>query len=202
MLASDPVTGDCATAYLRHCPSVRLLGPGQWSQAEAVLALASTVSGDTLAAIEGLVRQAAEPGPPVVLVADSISRSHLVRAISHGLVGFLRRSETPMERAVQTVLATRQGHADLPQAMVKVLIEQVRSGDGARARSGRGPAGLSHREINVLSLVADGLSTAEIAERLNYSEKTIKNILHVMTARLGLRNRAHAVAYAVRAGIV
>jgi DNA-binding NarL/FixJ family response regulator len=61
---------------------------------------------------------------------------------------------------------------------------------------------LTGREIAVLRLVADGLDTGEIAQTLSYSERTIKNVLHDITTRLHLRNRAHAVAYALREGLI
>ena len=54
----------------------------------------------------------------------------------------------------------------------------------------------------MLRLVADGESTAAIARRLAYSESTIKNTMHTIVRQLGARNRAHAVASAVRARIV
>ena len=54
----------------------------------------------------------------------------------------------------------------------------------------------------MLRLIADGLDTCEIARRLAFSERTIKSILHDVTTRLQLRNRAHAVAYAVREGFI
>jgi DNA-binding NarL/FixJ family response regulator len=63
-------------------------------------------------------------------------------------------------------------------------------------------AGLTQREVQVLSLVAEGSSTQEIAMRLAYSERTIKNIIHDLTTRLQLRNRSHAVAYALRRGLI
>ena len=63
-------------------------------------------------------------------------------------------------------------------------------------------SGLSEREILVLKLVADGLDTAEIADHLCYSERTVKNIIHDVTTRLQLRNRSHAVAYALREGLI
>ena len=54
----------------------------------------------------------------------------------------------------------------------------------------------------VLRLVADGHDTAEIARELCYSERTVKNVLHDLTTRLQLRNRSHAVAYALREGLI
>jgi DNA-binding CsgD family transcriptional regulator len=63
-------------------------------------------------------------------------------------------------------------------------------------------SGLSPREVDVLRLMADGLDTNEIAKNLSYSERTVKNIIYTITSRLRLRNRPHAVAYAMRAGII
>jgi DNA-binding NarL/FixJ family response regulator len=62
------------------------------------------------------------------------------------------------------------------------------------------PRRLSNRERDVLLLVAEGYSTREVAKRLNYSERTIKNIVQDLTVRLELRNRTHAVALAIREG--
>jgi DNA-binding NarL/FixJ family response regulator len=52
----------------------------------------------------------------------------------------------------------------------------------------------------VLQLFADGLTTREVARQMCYSERTIKNVLQDLTIRLNVRNRTHAVAYAVRHG--
>ena len=60
----------------------------------------------------------------------------------------------------------------------------------------------SEREIAVLRLLAQGMSTREIARSLCWSERTIKNVVYDLTSRNGLRNRTHAVAVAVRAGVV
>jgi DNA-binding NarL/FixJ family response regulator len=59
---------------------------------------------------------------------------------------------------------------------------------------------LRPRERHVLTLIAEGLSTREVARTLCYSERTIKNILQDITTRLGLRNRTQAVAWALRNG--
>lgn len=63
-------------------------------------------------------------------------------------------------------------------------------------------AALQSRDVAVLRLLADGESTAEIADRLAYSESTIKNVIHDLVHNLGARNRAQAVALAIRAGII
>jgi DNA-binding NarL/FixJ family response regulator len=63
-------------------------------------------------------------------------------------------------------------------------------------------SGLTDREVRVLRLMAEGLETVEIGQRLFYSERTVKNIVHDITSRLHLRNRTHAVAYALRQGFI
>ena len=63
-------------------------------------------------------------------------------------------------------------------------------------------AGLTDREIEVLRLLSEGLDTNEVSQRLYYSERTVKNIIHNVTSRLDLRNRTHAVAYAIRQGLI
>ena len=64
------------------------------------------------------------------------------------------------------------------------------------------PEALDDRERAVLSMVADGHETAEIARKLAYSTRTVTGIVHDITARWRLRNRAHAVAYALRHGLI
>ena len=77
-----------------------------------------------------------------------------------------------------------------------------RTGDDMRCAAGLTFNGLATREIEVLRLVADGCDTHEIADKLAYSERTVKNVLHDVTTRLQLRNRSHAVAYALRQGLI
>ncbi|MBS2538423.1 response regulator transcription factor [Catenulispora sp. NF23] len=89
----------------------------------------------------------------------------------------------------------------MPQDALGWLVKQLRSIEAdVLAPNGLTPSGLESREIDVLRLLADGCDTAEIAERLSYSERTVKNIISGILTRLGLRNRAQAVAYAIRHG--
>ena len=97
-----------------------------------------------------------------------------------------------------------------------LTVERIASRYGARRLSAAGPipsprpasrwqlappeARVTRRERQVLALLAEGHSTREVAQRLAYSERTIKNVLQEFTTRLQLRNRTQAVAYAVRRG--
>jgi DNA-binding NarL/FixJ family response regulator len=87
-----------------------------------------------------------------------------------------------------------------------MLAEVVGQGASYRAASSSGGppsgSGLTKRERAVLSLIADGRETHEIARELCYSVRTVAGVVHDITYRFGLRNRAHAVAYALRAGLL
>jgi DNA-binding CsgD family transcriptional regulator len=73
---------------------------------------------------------------------------------------------------------------------------------GGDERFEAGPPQLSKREYEVLRMLADGESARGIAERLSYSERTVKGIVHDLLAKLNCRTRAHAVALAARQGVI
>lgn len=80
--------------------------------------------------------------------------------------------------------------ADSEAQVVVVVVDETGAGQ------------IDGRETRVLTLLAEGSDTREIARRLNYSERTVKSIIGDITTRFGLRNRSHAVAYALRAGLI
>jgi DNA-binding NarL/FixJ family response regulator len=83
------------------------------------------------------------------------------------------------------------------------LLAAARAREGSEPRSsGDGRPVLAERDLAVLRLVAEGYDTAEVAQRLAYSESTIKGVLHGVMARLEARNRSHAVAVALRGGLI
>ena len=93
--------------------------------------------------------------------------------------------------------------ADLPPDLLGELLSQVeRLQRDVLGPRGLTTSGLAPREVDVLRLMAEGWDTAEIAEKLSYSERTVKNVVYAVMSRLGLRNRPHAVAYALRAGVI
>ncbi len=96
-----------------------------------------------------------------------------------------------MAQAEQVVLANQSA-----------ALRLHRSGADNPGARRRGSAVLTGRDLDVLRLLADGHSTAVIADDLAYSESTIKNVIHDLVCQLGARNRAHAVALAIRAGAI
>jgi DNA-binding NarL/FixJ family response regulator len=156
-----------------------------------------------LAELTSLAGQAGHEAQCVVLVADPIREALLGPLISCGVVSILPWRGVTAELVAQAVLASHAGRAILPSTVARWLVEEARlTRPEPAAGAGPGPGGLSEREIDVLRLLADGQDTAQIAARLRYSERTIKKILQDLTTRLQLRNRTHAVSYALRIGAI
>ena len=87
--------------------------------------------------------------------------------------------------------------------MLRYVLDQLKAiQNNVLAPRGLTVAGLSDREVDVFRLLAEGFDTAEVALKLNYSERTVKNVIHGAVTRLKLRNRTHAVAYALRSGVL
>ncbi|HEX3779466.1 MAG TPA: response regulator transcription factor [Pseudonocardiaceae bacterium] len=201
ILASDRITADGALAYLRNQPELDLLPASQQHRADVLLLLVDTVTETTLALMREADERSTNPAMRIVLVANDIQEHHLTRAIGYGLVSVLPRTDVSYHRIVKAILDSTRGQADMPATMVGWLVEQSRTVQrDILAPNGLTVTSLEARELAVIRLIADGLDTREIAEQLNYSERTVKNVIHSMMARLRLRNRPHAVAYALRCG--
>jgi DNA-binding NarL/FixJ family response regulator len=138
---------------------------------------------------------------PVVLVLSRLDSRTLLAGVEAGASGFVRRSDAEPERLVPVVVAASRGEASIPPDLVSGLLNQLNPKRRADT-PGVAPNTLNRREIEVLRLASEGLETAEIARQLSYSERTVKGVIHDITTRFGLKNRTHAVAYAVRLGLI
>ncbi|TVT02426.1 response regulator transcription factor [Amycolatopsis bartoniae] len=139
----------------------------------------------------------------LVLVADQPRQAELWAAIEHGLTVLVPRAEATTARLLRAIGDAHRGRGDLPAEQLGSLLRGLgRLHQQVLAPRDLMLSGLTHRETDVLRLLADGLDTAEIATKLAYSERTVKNILHGMLTRLGLRNRVHAVAHGLRHGLI
>jgi DNA-binding NarL/FixJ family response regulator len=199
--ADDAITADGAAAYFQSAPhQVKLLPLHLQEQSEVLLILVGEVTDETMSWMRRSAVGGARSRARIVLVADSITENQLMRAISYGLTSFLHRHQVGFAQVLRAVVNSRDGRAELPEMLVASLVEQLRA---AQERGGsEALGGLTPREAEVLRHLADGLDTAEIASSLSYSERTIKNIVHGVISRFGLRNRAHAVAYGIRTGLI
>jgi DNA-binding NarL/FixJ family response regulator len=203
VLAQDALTAEGTIAYLRSRSGVVPLNGTGASQAEVVLVLAGADPEQALSWMKSAADQVPDRELRFVVVADGVREPQLLRAVPLGIVSVLPRAETSYERIVDAVLAVREDPVELPAAALDWLAGQLRSVHrNVPEPTGLTPTGLEAREVDVLRLLADGLDTAEIADRLNYSQRTVKNIIHGLLSRLKLRNRQHAVAYALRHGLL
>ncbi|MEU0226375.1 response regulator transcription factor [Streptomyces sp. NPDC006284] len=196
--APDPISREGAVSQLRRHPEIDLReesGPGT-----VALLIADTLDEATLTRLRRLVRS---EGARAVLVVGTIRESELLDVVECGVGAIVWRHEATAHRLVQAVLAAARGDGDLPADLLGRLISQVGTlHRGAAGRPGAPSLGLAPREVDVLRLVAEGFDTGEIAGKLSYSERTVKNVMHGLTTRLHLRNRAHAVAFALREGYI
>ncbi|MFD9890228.1 response regulator transcription factor [Amycolatopsis sp. NPDC059027] len=139
----------------------------------------------------------------IVLLVRQIEAHRLTAAIECGVAGLMLRAEVGEHSLPRAVLAAASGKGSMSGDLLSRLFEQVsrlqRQADTGQA------VGFSHlttREQDVLRLVADGFDTADIAAKLSYSERTVKKCLYELNCRLQLKNRAHAVGYAMRHGLI
>jgi DNA-binding NarL/FixJ family response regulator len=137
----------------------------------------------------------------VVMLTTFDMDEYVFDALRAGASGFLLK-DVPPERLIDGIRAVANGDALLAPSITRRLIEEfVRSGP---ATSSPPPAldELTVRELEVLQLIARGLSNAEIAKELFVSETTVKtHVAHVLM-KLGLRDRVQAVVLAYEAGVV
>ncbi|RSM45246.1 DNA-binding response regulator [Amycolatopsis balhimycina DSM 5908] len=183
--ASDPIALTGLTNHLKSRPELLVLPRARRGEAAVLVFAVGQVDRDAVAALRAA---AAESPAAIVLVAGHVDPSHLELLADCHVSAVLSR--TALDRLTESVLAAARGRS-------ASLREQVE----ALAHEGAGAA-LTPREVDVLRLMAEGWDTAEIAGKLCYSERTVKNVIYAMTNRLNLRNRPHAVAYAVRAGVI
>lgn len=198
--ALDPITEAGMADRLGHQASVRVVDDRARDQADVVVAAFDRLSADGVAALRAVTTEFRKP---IVLVTDRIEAGGLAAAVDCRVVAILPRSAVTDTRVADSVRLAASGGGGSPSELLVKLAEDTerlyREVLAPRSASG---TGLTPRETDVLRLMADGLDTGEIAVELSYSERTVKNIIYAVTDRLRLRNRSHAVAYAIREGMI
>ncbi|MGO4752641.1 response regulator [Streptomyces sp. 2MCAF27] len=153
--------------------------------------------------------RAEHPATQVVVVTTYADDEWLFPALKAGARGYVTKDAEAEEiaRAIEDVMS---GQAGLSPKVQRRLLERLvtstaDTADGtavkAEAVPGPLPDGLTPREAEVLTLVAEGLSNVEIARRLHIGPATVKTHINNLFAKAGVRDRAQAVRYAYRSGI-
>jgi DNA-binding NarL/FixJ family response regulator len=140
------------------------------------------------------------PGTQVVILTMHADREVLVDAIRAGAAGYLVK-DCSTEDVVDTIRRAASGETAVSPELAASMLGEVRE-LVRQEETGTAEPIISKREEEVLQLIADGLSTTEVAAKLYISVKTVKNHLASIYQKLDTRDRTQAVLQAVRMGIV
>jgi DNA-binding NarL/FixJ family response regulator len=156
---------------------------------------------DGIAATRQIARGEAGPAARVLILTTFDLDEYVYDALGAGASGFLLK-DSSTEQLVTAIRVVAGGEALLAPSVTSRLIEQFAR---TRARRPEPPPGfdeLTARELEVFDLVARGMSNAEIAASLVVSDSTVKTHVARLLAKLGLRDRVHAVVLAYESGLV
>lgn len=197
---ADPVSRAGLAAQLRDQPGMEIVDELEPGGGGVVVVVADEVDEATTRDIRSLRTTGTER---IVLLVAKVDDAGLLAAVEAGVSGVVRRSQATSAHLAGAITAAAAGEGTLPPDLLGRLLAQV----GRLQRQVLHPrgltfAGLTEREVAVLRLLAEGNDTAEVGRQLYFSERTVKNVIHDVTSRLDLRNRTHAVAYAIRQGLI
>ncbi len=200
LYASDPISQTGIAGQLRVRPEVQLVDSGDIDQAEVAVVVVDQIDDEASRVVRAIQRNGC---PRVVMVVARVDDGGVLAAVEAGACGFLRRGESEPETLVELITSAAAGNGTVPPDLLGRLLSNVSLiQQHVLSPLGLSFVGLTTREIDVLKLLADGFDTAEVARQLAYSERTVKNVLQDVTRRHNLRNRTHAVAYALRQGLI
>ncbi len=192
--AADPVSAAGLRDYVLQSADLELTQDAP--QVRVVLAERRS------AGVFALLDEYKDAGILQVLVGE-LPEDTLLRALDAGLRAIVPPQFTDVERLARTVRAVVAGGTLLPPHLVTELVRHIhRVRDDVLTPNGLSSSGLTTREVEVLRLLAEGYDTAEIAVRLNWAERTVKNVVRALNTRLNLRNRTHLVSWAMRNDLI
>jgi DNA-binding NarL/FixJ family response regulator len=124
----------------------------------------------------------------------------MLQAMRNGARGYLLKSSSSQEVA-QAIRSVQAGGMLIEPGLTGAIVREFRRLSDSTS-TGQNIDALSIKEIAILRFVATGMSNKEIAEKLAYSEKTVKNYLSIIFQKLGIRDRTQAAIFALRQGLL
>ena len=135
------------------------------------------------------------PDTKVIILTSYAEDENLFAAIRAGAVGYVLK-QAGSEDLIRAIEAAARGEASLDPALTQRVFDQVR--DSMRAQEASAFAELTEQELNILALVAEGMTNRAIAEKLFLAEGTVRNHVSNILGKLQVSNRAEAAAFAVK----
>jgi len=139
------------------------------------------------------------PRLPVLVLTTYMDDKWLFDAIRSGASGYLMK-DRPRQELIDAIKGTAAGDAYIDPSVAGKVLSSVASGSSKKEFDQS--YNLSEREQEILTLLAEGLSNAEISQRLWLSEGTVRNYTSTLFAKLGVSDRTQAVILAMRQGLV
>jgi DNA-binding NarL/FixJ family response regulator len=199
LAAGDPVSRDGLASQLRG-QGIELVDERQLDEDSVAVLISDEIDDQAVREIRTLRRRGVQR---IVVVATRVDDSGLLAAVEAGASGLLQRGQSTPQSLLSSIRSAAAGEGSLPPDLLGRLLGQVgRLQRNVLAPRGLTFSGLTEREVKVLRLLAEGMDTAEVGRQLFLSERTVKNAVHDVMSRLNLRNRTHAVAYAIRQGLI
>ena len=143
-----------------------------------------------------LTRQLKEKQPSCNIIMLTLYDEYLAEAIEAGAVGYLLK-DVKREELVKAIRAVHQGRSSLNLSLSRDHLAELAAPVESKQR-----AYLSERELAILRMIADGVTTEEIANQLFLSQATVKRSVHIIFEKLGVHNRSEAVSEAYKRKLI
>jgi len=183
-------------------PDLRVVG--EVADAKEVLSQVESLSPDVILmdikmpGVNGieLTRQVKEKHPSCNIIMLTLYDEYLTQALEAGAKGYLLK-DIKREELLKAIRAVHEGRSPLNLSLSQEQLAELVAPDESQQR-----AYLSERELVVLRLIADGITTKEIADQLFLSEASVKRSVRLIFEKLGVRNRSEAVAEAYKRRLI
>ncbi len=139
------------------------------------------------------------PDIRIIILTMFSEDGHVIRAVRAGADAYLLKN-SESSRVVDAIRAVRRGESIIEPQLASKLLSEFRRVSDVREDDSMG--GLTSREMDLLRLVASGMSNKEIAQHLSLAESTVKNRLSLLFEKLGVKDRTQAAIYALSHGLI